>query len=163
MFSAKSLKAQAAALGFNLVGVAPADPSPRLDAYLDWIAQGMQGEMAYMGRPDRQARRRDLNVILPGVRSIIMVALDYHALVIPDAEPDALTDPARGRIAAYAWGHDYHDIMLASLQSLAAWLQSATGHQFAHRVYVDTGAILERSHAQQAGLGFIGKNTMLIN
>jgi epoxyqueuosine reductase len=163
MFSAKSLKDQAAAQGFNLVGIAPAAPSPRLDAYLAWVEQGMQGDMAYMARPDRQARRRDLNVILPGVRSIIMVALDYHALRLPDAEPDALTNPARGRIAAYAWGQDYHDVMLVSLQSLAEWLRAASGNQIVQRVYVDTGAVLERSHAQQAGLGFIGKNTMLIH
>ena len=70
-------------MGFNLVGVTRADPSPRLDAYLRWIDAGMHGEMGYMARPDRQARRRDLNVILPGVRSLVVVGLDYRTVTIP--------------------------------------------------------------------------------
>ncbi len=166
MFSAQALKARAMALGFNLVGIAHADPSPRLDAYLRWIEAGMHGSMGYMARPDRVARRRDLHEIVPGVRSLVVVGLDYHALRLPDGETSALTDPARGRIAAYAWGRDYHDVMTPALESLAAWLSEQSKRQESsvrYRVYVDTGAILERSHAQQAGLGFIGKNTMLIH
>ncbi len=123
----------------------------------------MHGDMGYLAREDRLARRRNLNVILPGVQSIIMVGLDYHALQLPAGGTAALNDPSRGRIAAYAWGSDYHDIMAEKLEQLAAWLHEASGQHTAHRVYVDTGAILERSHAQQAGVGFIGKNTMLIN
>src|SRR5260221_8995584 len=124
----------------------------------------MQGEVGYMAREDRRARRQDLNVILPGAKSIILVGLDYHALSVP---ADVLSDPSRGRIAAYAWGHDYHDLMAPRLKALADWLRAASScgrdQQVTYRVYVDTGAVLERSHAQQAGLGFIGKNTMLIN
>jgi epoxyqueuosine reductase len=156
LFSAETLKARAVAAGFNLVGIAPAVPSPTLDAYLRWIESGMHGEMGYMARPDRIARRRDLNMILPGVRSLVIVGLDYQSA----APPDWLHNPARGRFAAYAWGRDYHDILTPRLEALAGWLSGETGH---HRVYVDTGAILERSHAQVAGLGFIGKNTMLIH
>ena len=163
MFSAKLIKARAAELGFNLTGIAPAAPSPRLDAYFHWLESGMHGDMGYLAREDRLARRRNLNVILPGVQSIIMVGLDYHALQLPAGGTAALNDPSRGRIAAYAWGSDYHDIMADKLEQLAAWLHEASGQHTAHRVYVDTGAILERSHAQQAGVGFIGKNTMLIN
>jgi epoxyqueuosine reductase len=113
-----------------------------------------------MARPDRQARRRDLNVILPGVRSLVMVGLDYHTLRLPET---LLNDPARGRIAAYAWGQDYHGLMLPRLKELAGWLQAETQRPAKMRAYVDTGPVLERSHAQQAGLGFIGKNTMLIH
>lgn len=105
------------------------------------------------------ARRRDLTVILPNARSLIVVGLAYHTLNVP---PEVLTDPTRGRIAAYAWGLDYHQVIGARLEELAAWLRAESGGM-AHRVYVDTGAILERSHAQQAGLGFIGKNTVLID
>lgn len=119
----------------------------------------MHGEMGYLAREDRQSRRHDLNVILPGVRSLIIVALDYHALHLPES---ILSDPSRGRIAAYAWGQDYHDLMIPRLETLAEWLRSANP-SIHYRVYVDTGAILERSHAQQAGLGFVGKNTMLIH
>ncbi len=160
LFPAARLKERARALGFNLVGVTPAAPSPHLDAYFRWLDLGRQAELGYMARPDRQARRRDLNVILPGVRSLVMVGLDYHTLRLP---PALLEDPARGRIAAYAWGQDYHALMLPRLKELGAWLQAESHSPAKARAYVDTGAVLERSHAQQAGLGFIGKNTMLIN
>ncbi|MEO8606612.1 MAG: tRNA epoxyqueuosine(34) reductase QueG [Chloroflexota bacterium] len=160
LFSAEQLKSKAVEFGFNLAGVTPAKPSPRLDAYLRWADAGMQGEMNYMVRPDRQSRRRDLNVILPGACSLAVVGLDYRAFTIRD---EILTDPSRGRIASYAWGLDYHDIMTPRLEKLAAWLQTESGQSISHRVYVDTGAILERSHAHEAGLGFTGKNTMLIH
>lgn len=152
------LQEKARSLGFNLLGVTPAVPSPHLDAYLRWVGAGMYGTMGYLAREDRVIRRRDLNVILPGVRSVILVGLDYAAFQFP--EP-VLTDPLRGRISNYAWGVDYHEVMTPRLEMLAAWLGDQTPMK--HRVYVDTGAILERSHAQQAGLGFIGKNTMLIH
>lgn len=160
IFSVESLKAQARAQGFNLVGVTRAEPSPTLDAYIRWIDAGMHGTMAYMARPDRQERRRDLNVILPGVRSLVVVGLDYRALDVPR---DVLADPSRGRIASYAWGLDYHDILTPRLEQLARWLRDHSGQTMSHRVYVDTGAVLERSHASAAGMGFTGKNTMLIH
>ena len=156
-FSSGRLKTRAAELGFDRLGVTRAVPSPTLDAYLRWIDAGMHVPMGYLARPDRVARRRDLSVILPGVRSLVVVALDYGSA----APAELLTDPARGRFAAYAWGRDYHDVLLGKLESLAAWLSAETGG--AHRAYVDTGAILERSHGQAAGLGFTGKNTLLIH
>ena len=159
-FSAARLHEYALGLGFNLVGVTPAVPSPHLAAYFRWLDLGQHAELGYMARPDRQARRRDLNVILPGVRSLVMVGLDYHTLRLPE---DLLNDPARGRIAAYAWGQDYHAVMLPRLKALGEWLRAETGSPAKTRAYVDTGPVLERSHAQQAGLGFIGKNTMLID
>lgn len=153
LLSAGDVKALAVELGFNLVGITRAEPSPTLDAYERWVEAGMQGEMNYLARPDRQARRRDLNVILPGVRSMIVVGLDYRTH-IPES---VLSDPSRGRIALYAWGLDYHHLLAPRLEQLAERI-GAPG-----RVYVDTGAILERSHAYTAGMGFIGKNTMLIH
>jgi epoxyqueuosine reductase len=160
IFPANRIRQRAHEMGFNLVGIAHARPSPTLNAYLRWIEQGMQGEMGYMARPDRQARRRDLSVILPGARSLLIVGLDYHSFAIPES---TLQDPARGRIASYAWNLDYHDVIAARLDELAAWLQAESRRAIQQRVYVDTGAILERSHAQQAGIGFVGKNTMLIH
>ena len=159
-FLADKIKERARALGFNLIGLTPAAPSPHLLAYFRWLDAGQQGEMAYLSRPDRVARRRDLSAILPGARSLVIVGLDYHSLPLP---PAALDDPARGRIAAYAWGQDYHRLMLPRLNELAAWMQAESRAAVKSRAYVDTGALLERSHAQQAGLGFTGKNTMLIN
>jgi epoxyqueuosine reductase len=153
------LKEQARALGFSLVGVTAARPGRRLDAYLRWIEAARHGEMGYLARPDRLARRRDLSVILPGVQSIICVGLDYETLKLP---PAIANDPSRGRISNYAWGADYHELMTPRLEQLAAWLRQAAGTETQTKVYVDTGAILERDHAEAAGLGFVGKNTMLI-
>lgn len=158
--SAAAVKRKAKALGFNLCGITAALPSPTLSAYLRWIDRGMHGAMGYMARADRIQRRQDLSKILPGAKSLIVVGLDYHARFADEA---ALRDPARGRIAAYAWGLDYHNVLGLRLQQLADWLASASRLQPQQRVYVDTGALLERSHAQQAGMGFIGKNTMLIH
>lgn len=158
-FSADKLKQRAVELGFNLVGLTRAEPSPTLAAYEQWANAGMHGTMNYMARPDRRARRRDLSMILPGVRSLVVVGVDYRAWL----PADLLNDPRRGQIASYAWGLDYHDVIAPRLEALAEWLRTASGLDFAHRVYVDTGAILERSHAHEAGLGFIGKNTMLIH
>jgi epoxyqueuosine reductase len=157
----QALKDEAAALGFNRVGVIPAGPARRLDAYLHWIAAGMQGEMGYMARPDRVARRRDPGVILPGVRSVVVLGLDYYTAALP---PAIAADPARGRISNYAWGLDYHDMMTPRLEALAGWLLRQPGAgEVDSRAYVDTGAILERDHGETAGLGFTGKNTMLID
>jgi epoxyqueuosine reductase len=154
------LKAYAVELGFTLVGIVPAEPSPHLAAYSRWIEAGMHGSMGYMARADRVARREDLNVILPGARSLVVVGLDYASIQPLD---DLLNDPARGRISNYAWGIDYHDVLLARLEALGSFLKdSAGGHPKTH-AYVDTGAILERGHAAAGNLGFIGKNTMLIH
>lgn len=153
------LKAEARKLGFSMVGVIEARPGKRLAAYLAWLSKGYHGRMAYLARPDRLARRRDPNVILTGVNSIVCVGLDHLSLTPP---AEIVCDPGRGRIASYAWGADYHDVMLPRLETLAAWLAGETGGRVASRAYVDTGAILERDHAETAGLGFTGKNTMLI-
>ncbi|MDL1899620.1 tRNA epoxyqueuosine(34) reductase QueG [Anaerolineae bacterium CFX9] len=159
VISSAGLKGQALALGFNLVGVTHAVPSPMLAAYERWVAAGMHGSMQYMARADRVSRRRDLQIILPGAQSLIVVGVDYRSHM-PEA---LLNDPSRGRIAMYAWGMDYHDVIGERLEAFAAWLAETSDTPPAQRIYVDTGAILERSHAHQAGLGFTGKNTMLIH
>jgi len=160
LLSAARVKAKARELGFNLCGISPAQPSPTLAAYQRWIAAGMHGSMAYMARPDRLRRRQDLRQIMPSAKSLILVGLDYYARY---AAAETLQDPARGRIAAYAWGLDYHAVLGLRLEQFAEWLAANCGAGCQQKVYVDTGALLERSHAQQAGLGFIGKNTMLIH
>ena len=152
------LERRASALGFSAIGICGPEAARRLPAYLQWLVDGHHGEMGYMARPDRVERRRNPQIILPGLRSIITVALDYATGSIP---PEIANDPGRGRISNYAWGLDYHAIMTPRLEELAAWLR-AQDPLVQTRVYVDTGAILERDHAETAGLGFIGKNTMLI-
>jgi epoxyqueuosine reductase len=156
-----TLKRKAAELGFSMVGIVPARPARRLSAYMNWIEAEMQGQMGYLARSDRIERRQDLNVILPGVQSLVCVGLDYFTMRLPD---EVAQDPGRGRISNYAWGVDYHDVMTPRLEELAAWLRAQTdmATEAATKVYVDTGAILERDHAESAGLGFTGKNTMLI-
>jgi epoxyqueuosine reductase len=147
-------------LGFDLVGIVPARPVPTLDAYRSWLAQGYHGEMGYMARPDRVERREDPARIMPGVRSIVCVGLNYY----PGALPAGLgRDPSRGSVSNYAWGMDYHDLMAPRLEKLAAFIGTQAGREVAARVYVDTGPVLERAHAAAAGLGFIGKNTCLIH
>lgn len=154
------IKDKAAQLGFDFCGATPALPSPTLAAYLRWIKRGMHGEMAYLARTDRVRRRQDLQLILPGARSLIVVGMDYLSRMSDEA---LLDDPSRGRIAAYAWGLDYHKVIELRLLQLGEWLAEEVGTRREQKVYVDTGAVLERSHGQQAGLGFIGKNTMLIH
>lgn len=153
------IKEKARALGFSMVGIVPAVPSPHLNAYLSWIENEYHGLMGYMARPDRIIRRQDLNVILPNVQSMICVGLDYQTMALP---PHIANDPSRGRISNYAWGVDYHDVMTPRLKELGTWLQEQVNGKVANRVYVDTGAILEQSHAAESGLGFIGKHSLLI-
>ncbi|MGD8805259.1 MAG: DUF1730 domain-containing protein, partial [Chloroflexota bacterium] len=155
----REVKERARALGFSVAGVIDARPGKRLDAYVRWLANEYHGQMGYLARPDRLARRRDLNVILPGVRSLVCVAMDHASAGPPE---DFLNDPGRGRIASYAWGVDYHQVMQPKLEALGRWLAAEAGGTVAQKVYVDTGAVLERDHAETAGLGFTGKNTMLI-
>ena len=155
----QALKQKAAELGFSMVGIIPARPARRLAAYMAWVEAERHGQMGYLARPDRIIRRQDLNVILPGVQSLVCVGLDYFTMRLP---PEVTQDPSRGRISNYAWGVDYHDVMTPRLKELATWLRAQTNTAVSSKVYVDTGAILERDHAETAGLGFVGKNTMLI-
>lgn len=142
-----------------MLGVVQARPGRRLDAYMQWIERGYHGRMGYMARPDRVERRQDPDVILKGIDTIVCVGLHYETMALPST---IAQDPSRGRISNYAWGIDYHEAMTPRLEELAQWLAQRSGSEARHRVYVDTGAILERDHAETAGLGFTGKNTMLI-
>lgn len=151
---------QAHELGFDLVGLIPARPLGTLDRYRHWLAAGYQGEMAYLARPDAVARRADLARTLPGVDTVIAVAVNYFTRRLP---PDLRDDAARGIFASYAWGDDYHRLLTSRLEQLAAFIQAQTTRAVAHRAYVDTGPLLEREIAARAGLGFVGKNTSLIH
>ncbi len=145
-------------LGFDAVGIAPAEPGEHLPFYLEWIAAGHHGDQAYLARPDRLARRQDLRVILPGVHSLVVVGMHYW----PGPPSPEADDPARGRISCHAPGPDYHQVMLSKLESLLDFIKSTVGGTVRGRAYVDTGPLLERDHALRAGLGFVGKNCSLI-
>jgi epoxyqueuosine reductase len=152
--TAASAKAAARALGFEACGIADLAASPATRAALDaWLARGMQGKMRYM---DRQApTRREPGRAWPAARSAVVVLHNYFHR---DAEPA----PGRGRIARYALGDDYHAVMHAGLTALGERLVAAAGRG-SYRVYVDAGPLPERELARRAGLGWFGKNTMLIH
>ena len=154
------IKARATELGFDLVGVAPAGRAPHAKEYADWVAAGMMGEMAYMARDPE--RRSDLRRVLPGAQSIIVVGLSYYTIDLPD---EVKNDPSRGLVARYAWGVDYHEVMMPRLDELAQFIREESGSAMPveTKVYVDTGPVLECDWAQLAGLGFVGKNTCVIN
>lgn len=155
------IKTKARALGFDLVGATPLMPSAYGGFYENWLAQGCAGDMAYLARSDAVAKRRDPRLILPQARSVVVVGQNYYQ-AIPE-EVVSLSNEKRGRVARYAWGNDYHDVMWARLEKLAAFIEAEVGRRVSHRRYVDTGPLLERELAMRAGLGWIGKNTMLIN
>jgi epoxyqueuosine reductase len=152
------IKRGAGRLGFDAVGIVPATVSPRAAAYRDWLQAGFHAGMGWLARdPDR---RSDPARVLPGARSVIVVGLSYFV----ENPPDALwNDPLRGRIARYAWGRDYHDAMRPMLDELAALVRSEAGRPVRCRPCVDTAPVLERDMADRAGLGFIGKNSLLIH
>jgi epoxyqueuosine reductase len=157
---AERIKARAHQLGFDLVGVVPAEPMTTVDRYRTWIEESYHGQMAYLARPDGVDKRGDLRRILPGVRSAVTVAVNYHTVPLLAETRD---DPSRGIMASYAWGDDYHDLLTPRLRELGAFVEAETGGPVAYRAYVDTGPLLEREIATRAGLGFVGKNTNLIH
>jgi epoxyqueuosine reductase len=161
---AEALKAEARRRGFALAGLAPVDPSEHADFFRAWLAEARHGEMAYLARDDAVARRADVTRTQASARAVLVVAHEYGQ----DDPPGVPDDPSLGVIARYARGRDYHKVVKKRLLGLRAWLQdeaSARGiaDRIEARAYVDTGPILERELARRAGLGWFGKNTMLIH
>ena len=153
-----TLKAKAKEIGFDLCGIAPAESHPELGFLREWIDRGYAGEMGYMARTAE--RRADVRRVLPGARSVIVTGTIYNTDRPYSTE---IADPDAALIARYAWGDDYHDVLKARLEALLAWMRAASPEPFEARAYVDTGPVQERVYAQYAGLGWIGKNTCLIN
>ena len=159
MTLAAEIKERARDLGFDLVGVASVEPSVHMDLYRAWIEDGVHGDMGYLSREDAVARRADLERTLPSLKAAVVVGHDYYQ-EDPSGVPD---DPARAVVARYARGRDYHNVIKKRLLKLHRWIESRAGGPVVGRVYVDTGPILERELATRAGLGWFGKNTMLID
>ncbi len=176
---ADRLKEQARRLGFDLVGIAPAVDPPGAESLREWLAKGYAGEMEYMSR--HEAARQHPQSILPDARSVVMAAMVYRqrrgpesfsgrpgpAPANPVASEAALKktpDPfsPTGRVSCYAWGADYHEVMWRRLDELLAWVQQEVP-ECRGRAVVDTAPFLERDFARLAGLGWFGKNTMLID
>lgn len=157
------LAAEARGLGFHRVAVAAVTPPRRHRAYLAWLERGMHGTMAYMAAGAHVDGRRDLRCLLDSARTVVAVVLAYarHGGVPADDE-DAGHAPIRGLVARYARGRDYHAVLKERLWALARATASFTGRDVAARPCVDSAPVLERDLAEAAGLGFTGKNTMLI-
>ena len=142
-------------IGFDSCCVAACNTPAHANVFRKWLRDGAHGEMNYMQRGEE--KRCAPVKVLPDARSIVALALSYFQ---GDPTHRASATRRRGRIARYAWGDDYHDVIGAKLNRIDEFLRSFGGQQ---KCYVDTGPMLERDHAAQAGIGWHGKSTMLID
>ncbi len=138
--------------GFPLVGLAAPLPPPHLSTFEHWIATGHHAAMGYLSNDCARTKRADPLLVFPSTHSLLLVGLPY-------AKPQKSASDGEGRVAAYAWGADYHEVIPIMLKQVLSSFFTETQY----RIYTDTGPILERDFATQAGLGWIGKNTCLIH
>ena len=150
---AESIKRRAGELGFESVGITDLSPPPHYHALQRWLDEGMAGEMAYMHR--QAGRRAEPATILEGATRAVLVTRNYFT-------PDAVQRGRGGRVAKYARGRDYHDALTGPLEQLSQYVRSLGDEQTIARAWIDSGPVPERELAQRAGIGWIGKNTMLI-
>ena len=151
----EALMAYSKEIGFDRIGVTSASRPNDYNRYLAWVDRGLAGNMWYLTEATRVKKRGDLSKILPGAKSVIVGAISYA--------PQKSNRTSEARVARYAWGEDYHKVVGDALKQLEAWLRSNTDGPFESRMYVDTGPILERSLAERAGVGWIGKNTCVMH
>jgi epoxyqueuosine reductase len=149
--------------GFDFCGVAPALNFPELAHSEAWLAKGYAGEMKYLSDP----RRSDPKNAFPEIRSVIVCAQNYNAAqprsIDPAADDDTGASAPRGWISRYAWGDDYHEVLREKLDLLVAAMRQRFAEPFESRAFADTGPLQERIFAKHAGLGWLGKNTLLLN
>jgi epoxyqueuosine reductase len=165
-----ALKAHAQTLGFDLVGIAPAETFPELGRLREWLDRGSAGEMAYLEKSADV--RADIRRFLPSARAVIVTGSVYHTRGSAEqtgTSADGCETNSRdggsqlARIARYAWGDDYHVVLQQRLETLVAWMREQTSEPFEARIFVDKHHVQERVFAKYAGLGWIGKNTCLIH
>jgi epoxyqueuosine reductase len=152
--SASSIKEYALSIGFNLVGIAPVDPSPESAFFGEWLSRGFAGSMHYLERG--APARLDPASLLPGIRSVIVCAINYNT-----DRPATSFDRMHAWISRYAWGKDYHDTIKLKLDEMSRWIEAQESCRT--RTYVDTGPVNERVFAKYAGIGWFGKNTCIIH
>jgi len=158
MLSSESIKAKAHEIGFDVCGIAPAADHPELQFFSEWIARGFAGSMGYLSRSTE--RRRDVRQVLPSAQSVVVTGTIYNTDRPYSVE---CRERDRAHVARYAWGDDYHAVLAARLDALVAWMHEMHPDPFEASPYVDTGPVQERVYAQHAGIGWIGKNTCVIN
>jgi epoxyqueuosine reductase len=163
----EQIKIKSKQLGFILAGVTTPEPPPHYSTFENWLAQEHHGTMNYLADERSRTRRANLREILPECKSILVLATPYnppnsHRLSRHEA---SYRDQGEimGNVAAYAWGEDYHDVLPERMKELVQFIEEQVGGPIKNRWYTDTGPILERDLAQRAGIGWIGKNTCLIN
>lgn len=154
----EGIKARARDLGFDLCGLTRADRHPRLARLAGWIDEGHAGSMQYLARSVDE--RSDPRRVLPTARTVVSLACVYN---IDRPYSTSMTAPGQAAISRYAWGDDYHVILRRRLTALVTWMAEEAGTGFEAFSCVDNGPVQERVFAEQAGLGWIGKNTCLIN
>lgn len=160
----QSIKDEASRLGFVLAGFTTPEPPPHFPVFEQWLVQGRHGSMRYLEESRSRERRGDPRRILPECKSILVLGTPYSDPKGSAAAARQVQGPPKtGRVAAYAWGKDYHLVLPQRLKALVAFIEEQVGNPVSSRHYSDTGPILERDLAQRAGLGWIGKNTCLIN
>jgi epoxyqueuosine reductase len=152
------IKARAAELGFDVCGIAPVGAFPELAFLRSWLDRGFAGEMHYLERSAE--RRADVRAVMPSAQSVVCLGTVYNTDRPYSTE---VADPGAALVARYAWGDDYHDVIQGRMNELVGWMHERAGSGFEARAYVDTGPVQERVYAQYAGLGWIGRNTCLIN
>lgn len=155
---AEDVKARARLLGFDVCGIAPVGPHRELGFLRGWLDRGYAGEMHYLHRT--ADARSDVRAVVPSAQSVICLGTIYNTDRPYSTE---VADESRALIARYAWGDDYHDVIRRRMDDLLTWMRATAGVEFDARAYVDTGPVQERVYAQYAGLGWIGRNTCLIN
>ena len=158
MLSSDLVKSKAFELGFDLCGIARAERHPKLQRLAEWIERGHAGDMTYLR--DSLDERLNPARVLPTAKSIVCVACVYNT-----TEPysTAIDETERVAISRYAWGDDYHEVVRARLRPFVRWMSEKAGPGFEAFSCVDSGPVQERVFAEQAGLGWIGKNTCVIN
>jgi epoxyqueuosine reductase len=156
----QNIKDKSRQLGFFLAGVTIPEPPPHYATFEKWLAQGHHGNMDYLATERSRARRANPLEILPECKSILVLAMPYNP---PLPQVEGPGGKEKGNIAAYAQSVDYHDVLPARMKELVQFIEEQVGGLVKNRYYTHTGPILERDLAQRAGIGWIGKNTMLIN
>jgi epoxyqueuosine reductase len=166
----QAIKNKSRQLGFILAGVTSCEPPPHYDVFENWLGAGGHGTMDYLADEKSRLRRAHPKLILPECESILVLGIPYappllakHSRSEQGEGPGVRALGVKGQVAAYAWGDDYHEVLPGRLRDLVTFIEEQVGHPIPNRYYTDTGPILERDLAQRAGLGWIGKNTCLIN
>jgi epoxyqueuosine reductase len=156
--TSNAIKERARDLGFDLCGIAPAEAFPELSFFRQWLDRGYAGTMGYL--PRSAERRSDVRKVVPSARTVIVTGTLYNGGQPYSTERN---DATRGEVARYAWSRDYHHVLGERLNTLLTWMSEHQSESFDARAYVDTGPVQERVYAQYAGIGWIGKNTCVIN